>query len=213
MSLFPKKIKKEKFCYSFLFSFVFLQEMKRTRTFSRISPTWPPMTQKSWTATSSTSAVHPWSEGLFSQKQKLEWCPLPIHTHSEMATSKPATVSNVAKAPFHQFIFSKASASFKWRGASTMDYFFFKLCMLIGCITVSKWYSVKAFGRIHIVLNQMIITLGLNVELPSRLSLTLTELNVCCHTLWRWRTVIVFLIKLKVWCIRAAQRSKPMADF
>lgn len=163
------------------------------------------MTQTSWTATSSTtrsgrdaagrrpSAVR---RAVFT-KTKVGMMST-SHSHSfRNGPSKPATVSNVAKAPFHQLVFTEASASFKWRGASTVD-FFFKLCMLIGCITVSKWYSVKAFGRIHIVLNPMIITLRLNVKMPSRLSLTLTELNVCCLTLWRWRTLIVFLNKVKV---------------
>lgn len=174
--------------------------MKRTRTFSRISPTWPPMTQTSWTATSSTTRSGrdaaerrpPAVRRAVFTKTKVGMMST-SHSHSfRNGPSKPATVSNVAKAPFHQFVFTKASASFNWRELQQWIFFIFKLCMLIGCITVSKWYSVNAFGRIHIVLNPMIITLRLNVKMPSRLSLTLTELNVCCHTLWRWRTLIVF---------------------
>lgn len=58
-----------KYCYLFclccwcVMPLFLLQEMKPTRTSSRISPTWPPTTRTSWTATSSTTRKDPDTTG------------------------------------------------------------------------------------------------------------------------------------------------------
>lgn len=51
-----------------------------------------------------------------------------LPTSSSSSSSKPVTVCNVAKAPSQQFIFTKASASFKWRGTSDSGFLRFIKC-------------------------------------------------------------------------------------
>lgn len=66
----------------------------------------------------------------------------------------------------------------------------------------------------------MKMKLGLNVELPWRLSVILTKFNLLCHTSWQKKLKknkkkpISFLknIRKKVRCIRVVKRGKCMAD-
>lgn len=139
-----------------------LQEMKPTRTFSRISPTWPPTTRTSWSATSSTIPKDPDTTGTLStsapgwyllklwetQRCLERHCPFFLQHHGALKLVSAAglvTISNVAEAPFHQIVFIWLAAvkttdiSFKWRGTSLnrKPHFLCVLCFPVGLIVLS----------------------------------------------------------------------------